>query len=65
MSFPRSSSRKSSKAKSTWTDGGQLDLWWRTTVCFCKIDEKWTVTHEHNSASFDVESGKATLDFKP
>ena len=47
------------------TDGGQLDMWWRTTVCFRKIDEKWTVTHEHNSVPFDVESGKASLDFKP
>jgi hypothetical protein len=30
-----------------------------------QIDEKWMVTHEHNSVSFDVESGKASLDFKP
>lgn len=45
--------------------GGQLDMWWRTTVCYRKIDEKWTVTHEHNSVPFDVESGKASLDLKP
>jgi hypothetical protein len=30
-----------------------------------KIDEKRMVTHEHNSVPFDVESGKASLDFKP
>jgi ketosteroid isomerase-like protein len=35
------------------------------TVCFHKIDAKWMVTHEHNSVPFDVESGKASLDFKP
>jgi ketosteroid isomerase-like protein len=40
-------------------------MWWRTTVCFRKIDEKWMVTHEHNSVPFDVGSGKASLDFKP
>jgi ketosteroid isomerase-like protein len=40
-------------------------MWWRTTVCFRKIDEKWMVMHEHNSVSFDAESGKASLDFKP
>jgi len=49
----------------TKTDGGQLDMWWRTTVCFRKIDEKWMVTHEHNSVPFDPKSGKASLDLKP
>ena len=54
-----------SHVSATRTDGGQLDMWWRTTVCFRKIDEKWMVTHEHHSVPFDVESGKASLDFKP
>ncbi len=54
-----------SHVSATRTDGGKLDMWWRTTVCFRKIDEKWMVTHEHNSVPFDVESGKASLDFKP
>lgn len=54
-----------SHVSATRTDGGQLDMWWRTTICFRKIDEKWMVTHEHNSVPFDVESGKASLDFKP
>jgi ketosteroid isomerase-like protein len=40
-------------------------MWWRTTVCFRKLDGKWMVTHEHNSVPFDVESGKASLDLKP
>ncbi|HEV2644677.1 MAG TPA: nuclear transport factor 2 family protein [Candidatus Elarobacter sp.] len=46
-------------------DGGQLDMWWRTTLCFRKIDGKWMVTHEHNSVPFDPKSGKASLDLKP
>ena len=54
-----------SHVSATKTDGGQLDMWWRTTLCFRKIDEKWMVTHEHNSVPLDVESGKASLDFKP
>ena len=54
-----------SHVSATKTDGGELDMWWRTTLCFGKIDEKWVVTHEHNSVPFDVESGKAVLDFKP
>ncbi len=54
-----------SHVSATSTDGGQLDMWWRTTVCFRKIDGKWMVTHEHNSVPFDVESGKASLDLQP
>jgi len=53
-----------SHVSATRTDGGQLDMWWRTTICFRKIYEKWMVTHEHNSVPFDVESGKASLDFR-
>lgn len=54
-----------SHVSATIKDGGQLDMWWRTTVCFRKLDGKWMVTHEHNSVPFDVESGKASLDLKP
>jgi len=49
----------------TKTDGQKLDMWWRATVCYCKIDDTWMVTHEHNSVPFDVQSGKASLDLKP
>jgi uncharacterized protein (TIGR02246 family) len=54
-----------SHVSATSKDGGQLDMWWRTTICFRKIDGKWRVTHEHNSVPFDVESSKASLDLKP
>ena len=54
-----------SHVSATRIDGGQLDMWWRTTVCFRKTDGKWMVTHEHNSVPFDVESGKASLGLKP
>lgn len=49
----------------TTTGGMKVDMWWRTTICFCKINGKWMVTHEHNSVPFDVKSGKASLDLKP
>jgi ketosteroid isomerase-like protein len=49
----------------TKTDGNQIEMWWRATVCFRKIDNKWVITHEHASVPFDVESGKASLDLKP
>jgi ketosteroid isomerase-like protein len=54
-----------SHVSATKADGGQLDMWWRTTICFRKFDEKWMVTHEHNSVPFDPKSGKASLDLKP
>jgi len=54
-----------SHVNATRTDGGQLDMWWRTTLCFRKISEQWVVTHEHNSVPFDIESGKASLELRP
>jgi ketosteroid isomerase-like protein len=45
--------------------GTELDMWWRATVCYQKVGGKWTIVHEHNSAPFDVASGKASLDLKP
>lgn len=49
----------------TKTDGVKLEMWWRTTLCFRKIDEKWTLTHSHDSVPFDLENGKASLDLQP
>ena len=53
------------RVNGTLKDGGVLDMWWRATVCYRKIGGEWTVTHEHNSVPFDVETGKASLDLKP
>ena len=50
----------------TMTDGGQkIDMWWRSTICFSKIDGDWMITHAHNSVPFDPKNGKASLDLKP
>ena len=49
----------------TKLDGNPLDMWWRATVCYLKIEGRWQITHEHNSVPFDVNSGKASLDLKP
>jgi uncharacterized protein (TIGR02246 family) len=53
------------RVKGTKKAGGELDMWWRSTLCCCKIDGKWMITHEHNSVPFDPKSGKASLDLKP
>jgi uncharacterized protein (TIGR02246 family) len=39
--------------------------WFRATVCCRKINGRWRVVHEHFSAPFDPQSGKALLDLKP
>ena len=51
--------------RATKTDGEQIEMWWRSTICFRKIRGNWLITHEHNSVPFDPQSGKASLDLKP
>ncbi len=46
-------------------DGAKVEMWWRATNGFRKIDGKWLVTHGHSSEPFDVASGKALVDLKP
>jgi uncharacterized protein (TIGR02246 family) len=46
-------------------DGAKIEMWWRATNGFRKVDGKWLVTHGHSSEPFDVASGKALLDLKP
>jgi uncharacterized protein (TIGR02246 family) len=53
------------RVSGTRTDGGKVDMWVRATVCYRKIDGTWTITHEHNSVPFDMETLKASLDLKP
>ena len=48
----------------TSKDGAKVDMWWRATNCFRKIDGTWLVTHGHSSEPFDMETGKALLDLK-
>ncbi len=39
--------------------------WMRATVCCRKVDGKWLIAHEHYSAPFDPQSGKALYDLEP
>jgi uncharacterized protein (TIGR02246 family) len=54
-----------SHVSATTTDGRKLDMWWRETACYRKIEGQWLITHQHSSVPFDVETGKASLDLKP
>lgn len=53
------------RVSGTMTNGREVDMWVRSTVCYRKIEGKWMVTHEHTSVPFDAESGKASVDLKP
>jgi ketosteroid isomerase-like protein len=53
------------RVSATTTDGQKLDMWWRATICYRRIDGAWMVTHEHASVPFDVASGRASLDLEP
>ena len=39
--------------------------WMRVTVGYRKTNGKWMIVHEHFSAPFDMESGKALFNLKP
>jgi len=51
--------------KGKMTDGKELEMWWRTTLCLCKVDGKWTIKHSHDSVPFDPATGAASLALKP
>jgi ketosteroid isomerase-like protein len=53
------------RIRGTTTNGTQVDMWLRATVCLRKIGGKWLITHEHTSAPFDAASGRALSDLKP
>ncbi len=53
------------RVNGTLTEGGKVEMWVRATVCLSKVDDKWTIVHEHQSVPFDPETGKASLNLKP
>jgi ketosteroid isomerase-like protein len=54
-----------SRCSGTGPDGEEKIGWMRATVCFRKTSGNWMIVHEHFSAPFDPESGKALFDLAP
>ncbi|MGH6913208.1 MAG: YybH family protein [Geminicoccales bacterium] len=46
-------------------DGKEQTSYMRGTFCCRKRSGKWKIAHEHFSAPFDPQSGKALLDLEP
>jgi ketosteroid isomerase-like protein len=55
-----------SRMTGTKTDGEKIDLWFRETLCFRKIEGAWKIAHEHTSVPFYMDgSFRAAIDLKP
>lgn len=47
-------------------NGEDQDLWYRTTMCLRKTNERWRIVHEHSSVPFYMDgSYRAAVDLKP
>lgn len=46
-------------------DGNEQASWMRGTSCHRRENGRWLIAHEHFSAPFEMESGKAMFDLKP
>ena len=54
------------RIRGTKTDGTDIDLWFRTTLCFRKADDGWRIVHDHSSVPFLMDgSERAALDLRP
>lgn len=54
------------RMRGTKTDGTREDIWFRTTMCFRKIDGDWRIVHDHSSTPFYMDGSlKAAIDLKP
>ncbi len=54
-----------SRVTGTLKTGAPVDMWFRTTLGFRHIDEKWQIVHDHSSDPFDPETGQAATSLKP
>jgi ketosteroid isomerase-like protein len=47
------------------TNGGILDMFWRETLGWRKIDGEWKIVHAHSSVPFNPSTGMALTGLKP
>jgi PhnB protein len=47
-------------------DGERVNMWFRSTIGFCRTNAGWRIVHEHDSTPFYPDgSGRAATDLKP
>ena len=54
-----------SRVTGTRKTGAAVDMWFRTTLGFRRVDGRWLITHDHGSVPFNPENGKASLTLTP
>jgi ketosteroid isomerase-like protein len=66
LAFAFGLQRMRGKKKGGIEKGGQVELWFRSTLCFERQRGQWRVVHQHDSVPFRMDgSEKAALDLKP
>ncbi len=53
------------RVRGTNNSGARIDMWFRETLGYRKIDGAWKVSHQHSSVPFDMTSGRPLLDLQP
>lgn len=54
------------RMRGTKTDGEEVDLWFRTTMCFRNTHDGWRIVHDHSSVPFYMDgSFRAAVDLMP
>jgi ketosteroid isomerase-like protein len=47
------------------TNGAVLDMFWRETLNWRRVDGRWKIVHAHSSVPFDPSTGMASTGLKP
>ena len=47
------------------TNGNNLDMYWRETLCWQKVYGEWKIMAAHSSVPFDATTGMASTGLKP
>lgn len=51
-----------SRARGTLKTQVEVDMWFRTTLGFQKLNNQWQIVHDHSSEPFDPQTGLATME---
>lgn len=53
------------RIQGTMTDGTEVSMWVRSTVCLRDTVDGWKIVHEHSSVPFDAATGAALTGLAP
>jgi uncharacterized protein (TIGR02246 family) len=53
------------RVRGTLKTGQKIDMYWRATQGFRRIDGQWRIVHEHGSLPFDMKTAKVSFELRP